>query len=70
MPRKPKLCHHKATNQAYVTDNGRERYLGVWGTPEADEAYDAFMLDWRRLHGQGDCKGRGHSDPLWCGSYL
>jgi hypothetical protein len=34
MPRTPKYCHHKASGQAYVTINGRERCLGKHGSPE------------------------------------
>jgi integrase len=45
-PRIPKLCHHKATGQAYVTLNGRERYLGVHGTAEAQGAYDRLIAEW------------------------
>jgi hypothetical protein len=46
LPRIPKLCHHKATGQAYVTLDGRERYLGVHGTAEAQGAYDRLLSEW------------------------
>jgi len=49
MPRrKPKLCRHKGRDLAYVTVNGRERYLGKWGSPEAAEPCDAEVRKWRR----------------------
>lgn len=35
----PAYCRHKASNQAYVTIGGRERYLGPYGSPESREAY-------------------------------
>lgn len=35
----PKLCHHKATGQSYVTIHGERRYLGKHGTTEAEGAY-------------------------------
>ncbi len=46
LPRIPKLCHHKATGQAYVTLDGCERYLGDHGTAEARGAYDRLMAEW------------------------
>jgi hypothetical protein len=49
MPRRtPKYCRHRATGQAYVTLDGREHYLGVYGSPESRERYDAEILPWRR----------------------
>lgn len=46
MPRKlPKLCRHKASNRAYVTDphTGKEHFLGIWGTVEAQRNYEAWI---------------------------
>lgn len=37
--RVPKLVHHKPTGQARVRINGRDIYLGKYGTPEAEDAY-------------------------------
>lgn len=57
MPQKvPKLCRHRATGRAYVTDpfTGREVYLGMYGTLEADDAYRAWVrgfLDRQRTTG-------------------
>jgi integrase len=45
VPRRvPKLCRHKSSGRAYVTDpaSGKPVYLGRWGTPEADEAYERW----------------------------
>lgn len=50
MPRQPKYCLHKATNQAYATINGKVVYLGVYGSPESREAYDEQILNWKRLN--------------------
>src|SRR5215470_14145133 len=41
--RQPSYCLHKATGQAYVTLNGKEYYLGLWGTPESKDAYDSLI---------------------------
>ena len=46
MARTPKLRHHKATGRAVVTLNGRDFYLGKWGTPAAKEKYDRMLAEW------------------------
>ncbi len=38
----PRYCRHKGTGQAYVTIDGRERYLGPYGSPESREEYDGW----------------------------
>src|SRR5262245_507544 len=45
MKRIPKLCFHRGTGRAYVTDpvSRSEVYLGLWGTPEADQAYGEWV---------------------------
>ena len=48
MKRKPQLRQHTTRNLAYVNIDGRQRYLGKWASPEAAEAYDAVLLEWRR----------------------
>jgi integrase len=44
--RPPKLCHHKGQDQAMVYVNGKQRYLGRYGSPEAKAAYKAFVAEW------------------------
>jgi integrase len=40
VPKKfPKLCHHRKSGRAYVTIDGRQRYLGAWGSQEAEHGY-------------------------------
>src|SRR5207244_407068 len=34
------------TGQAYVTLNGKEHYLGLFGTPESKDAYDSLIAQW------------------------
>ena len=52
MPHTPKLCRHKATQQGYVTLNGKEHYLGAWPqdrkTPPAEvrDNYDRLVSRW------------------------
>jgi integrase len=73
--RQPKLCTHKASGLAYVTDprTGTEVYFGPAGTPEAAEGYAAFCREletWRAgatLSGHpGDTFGtpRRRAEPL------
>jgi hypothetical protein len=44
-PRKPKpnYCHDKSTNRAYVTLNGKVKYLGKYGTRESRDKYDQVI---------------------------
>jgi integrase len=44
--RPPKKCHHKGANQACVYLDGKVRYLGTWGTPDAEAAYKAVLIEW------------------------
>lgn len=60
MPRQPKYCLHKSTNQAFIRYNGKMVYLGVYDTPESREAYDREILQWRR---QNDTSGK-HSTTV------
>ncbi len=49
MPRQPsvpKLCLHKASGKAVVRLNGHDHYLGVFGTPDAETAYDRLIAEW------------------------
>lgn len=41
----PSYCRHKASGQAYVTLDGREHYLGVYGTPESRERYARLIAE-------------------------
>ena len=51
MPRRPKgsapsLQHHKPSNRARVTINGRDHWLGKWGSPEAQLAYKRLVAEY------------------------
>src|SRR5262245_38070042 len=39
----PRLCLHKSAGQAYVRLNGKQRYLGKYGTPAAQRAYAQLL---------------------------
>lgn len=41
----PKLCRHKRSGRAYVTDpaTGKEVYLGIYGTQEAEQEYQRWV---------------------------
>ena len=47
----PSYCRHKASGQAYVTLDGREHYLGVYGTQESRERYARLIAE----HTAGQC---------------
>lgn len=42
----PSLCHHKPSDQAFVLLNGRRIYLGKWGSPGIQQAYDREIAEW------------------------
>jgi len=50
MPRprkdKPNYCRDKSTDRAYVTLNGKVKYLGRFGTRESKDAYDRVIGEW------------------------
>jgi integrase len=51
MPRRPKgslpsLQHHKTSGRARVTINGRDHWLGKWGSQEARSAYDRLIAEY------------------------
>lgn len=48
----PSYRLHKGSGQAVVTLDGRDHYLGTFGTPESRAEYDRLMVEWlaaRRL---------------------
>jgi hypothetical protein len=50
MPRKqeiPSYCCHKATGQAVVRINGRDVYLGKFGTAASKEKYGREIAEWQ-----------------------
>lgn len=47
LKRPPKYGRHKASGQAVVYVNGREVYLGKYGSPQSHERYQAFLVAWR-----------------------
>ena len=44
--RPPSYRHHKGTGQAVVTLNGKDFYLGVYGTPQSRQKYDRVIAEW------------------------
>lgn len=51
MPRKsgrvPSYCHHKASGRAVVRIDGRDHYLGPYGSDESHAAYERLIAEWR-----------------------
>lgn len=46
----PRLCHHKGTDRAYCRINGKQLYLGKWGSQEAERRYHELCC---KLHEHG-----------------
>jgi len=44
--RPPKYRKHKASNQAVVTINGTDHYLGQWKTKASKAEYDRLIAEW------------------------
>ncbi len=42
----PKLGHHRASGRAICRLNGRDHYLGIFGTPKAKANYDRLIAEW------------------------
>ena len=42
----PSYCHHKASGQAVVTLNGKDHYLGSYGSPESRAMYQRLLAEW------------------------
>jgi integrase len=55
----PKLCRHKASHQGVVRLNGRDFYLGVYGSPECEQRYRQLLAEWLADDGH---LSRGESD--------
>jgi hypothetical protein len=45
--RPPSYRLHKARNLAVVTIDGRNHYLGPYGSPESHEKYARLIAEWR-----------------------
>ena len=44
----PKYRLHKARNLAVVNFNGRDRYMGEYGSPESYDKYAHLIAEWRQ----------------------
>ncbi len=57
-PRVPSYRRHKPTNQAVVTIDGRDFYLGKWNSAASTAEYDRLISEWtangRRLPSNDD----------------
>lgn len=49
--RVPKYHHHKGKGLAVVTLNGRDVYLGKYGTAASREEYRRLIAEWCQLRG-------------------
>jgi integrase len=44
--RVPSYCRHRASGQAVVTLDGKDRYLGKYGTADSRREYDRLIAEW------------------------
>lgn len=43
----PSYCHHKASGQAVVRIDGKDHYLGAFGSADSHEKYARLLAEWR-----------------------
>jgi integrase len=61
----PAYSRHKASGRAVVRLNGRDHYLGPYGSPESHERYARLIADWRaRPQTGGDRPVPLHGPPV------
>jgi hypothetical protein len=64
----PSYRHHKPSGQAVVTLEGRDCYLGDFGSPESREEYDRIVAEWlvhgRSLGRAAENKGKSISEII------
>ncbi len=60
--RPPSYRLHKARNCAVVTIDGRNHYLGPYGSPESHDRYARLIAEWRARHPLPK-SGRGLPSP-------
>ena len=46
----PKYSRHKQRNQAFVLLDGKQRFLGSYGSPESRQKYDQLIAIWIKNH--------------------
>lgn len=49
--RRPRMTLHKPSGQARCRINGRDHYLGPWGSAKAQHEYDHLLRQWTLKHG-------------------
>jgi integrase len=64
VPRTPKYGLHKATGQAVVRIDGRDHYLGKYGSPEIQQKYDQLIAEWLANGRCLPCSSPAASDGL------
>ena len=43
----PSYCRHKASGRAVVRIDGKDHYLGIYGSPESHDEYERLISEWR-----------------------
>jgi integrase len=66
----PKYCRHKASGQAVVSINGKDYYLGPYGTKASKLEYDRLIGEWLSNSRQMPTADRLLSVSELCAAYL
>ena len=61
----PSYRLHKASGQAVVTLNGKDHYLGTYGSPDSHQRYEVLLSEWLGTGRQAisDSNGRSSAAP-------
>ena len=66
----PKYRKHRASGQAVVTLNGRDHYLGPYGTSASEAFYDRLIAEWliqeRSASAPATTGEERDDEPYWC----
>ena len=54
----PSYCHHKASGRAVVRIDGRDHYLGPYGSDQSHAEYARLIVEWRVIRQTATVKSR------------
>src|SRR5215203_2512915 len=61
---KPAYCLDRDSGRAFVTLNGKRKYLGRHGTPESRDKYDVVIGEWKSRGRQSEPTTPGDDDGI------
>ena len=62
-PRTPKYRHYRPKNLAVVRIDGKDHYLGRYGTPESHAKYRRLLAEWLSIQTVTPVQGQSPWNP-------